>query len=232
MVTLSFSRRCVVDARATSVRATVTTCGQIGIVLENDGRGHHLRDARNRSLSLGVLFPEDFVGLGIVDDRRGCPQIGNQIAAGVDLVARDDRVGHLRGRRRCTALRGRGPAARRRFRGRFRRGLLDRRFRAGLSGCSRDARQTDEASERKVTDPENWFPAHESRPEAVTCPGSRVIVARQLIDRKAIIVFNTQITYGCARELSPYQLCATNKRRTFRALRADIRRIGYLKSTR
>jgi hypothetical protein len=49
-----------------------------------------------------------------------------------------------------------------------------------------------------MTDPEKWFPAQEIGPDAVTCPGSEVIVARQLIDRKGIIGFNTQITYGRA----------------------------------
>src|SRR5207244_12748641 len=41
---------------------------EIRVVLEEDGRRHHLRDAGNRPLCLRVLFPEDFVRLGVIDD--------------------------------------------------------------------------------------------------------------------------------------------------------------------
>ena len=208
--------------------------GQIGIVLEDDGGRHHLRDARNRSLVSRVLFPEDLVGLGIVDDRRGCPQIGNQIAARVDLVARDDRVGHLAAVADGTALRGRGPAgARRRFRGRFRRGLFDRRFRAGLRRCSRDARQTDEASERKVTDPENWFLAHESWSRGCNLSWKQCHCS-QTIDRPQgnyRFQYTNHLRPRSRAEPLP-TLCHELIAATFRALRADIRRIGHLKSTR
>jgi hypothetical protein len=53
-----------------------------------------------------------------------------------------------------------------------------------------------------------------------------------LIDRKGIISFNTQITYGRAAELSPYQLRATRMSGGFLAFPADISRIGSLKSAR
>jgi hypothetical protein len=62
----------------------------------------------------------------------------------------------------------------------------------------RDGRagEADEPRERKVADPESWFPAHVSSSDPVTCSGSGPIVARQLIDRKGIIDFNTRFTYG------------------------------------
>ena len=71
VVTLSFACRCVVDAWKTSLRAIVTGCVSVGIVLEEDRRRHHLGDAGNRALALRVLFPEHLIGFGVVDDRRG-----------------------------------------------------------------------------------------------------------------------------------------------------------------
>ena len=72
---------------------------QIRVVLEEHRRGHHLGDAGDRALRLRVLFPEDLVGVGVVDDRGGGAKIRDQPAARVDLVARQDGLGHLaRGR--------------------------------------------------------------------------------------------------------------------------------------
>jgi hypothetical protein len=87
-------------------------------------------------------------------------KIGHQVPAGVDLVPRHDRVGHLPRGRGCTPLRGRGTACTRRraFRDRLgRRGALCRRLRGCLRRGRRDARQTDQDGERKMTDPEKWF---------------------------------------------------------------------------
>ena len=68
---------------------------QIRVVLEEHRRRHHLGDAGDRALLLRVLFPENLIGFGIVDDRGGGANIGHHLAAGVDLVARQHRVGHL-----------------------------------------------------------------------------------------------------------------------------------------
>ena len=99
VVTLSFSRRCVVDAWYTSLRAIVTGCDEVGIVLEEHRRRHHLGDAGDRPLILRVLFPEHLVGFGVVDDGGGGAKIRHEVAARVDLVARDRGVGHLARRR-------------------------------------------------------------------------------------------------------------------------------------
>ena len=95
IVTLSFARRCVVEAWKTSLRAMVTGCVEVGVVLEEHGRGHHLGDAGDRALALRVLFPEHLLGVGVVDDGGGGAHVGHQVAARVDLVARQHRVGHL-----------------------------------------------------------------------------------------------------------------------------------------
>ena len=54
---------------------------EVGVVLEEHRRGHHLGDAGDRALALRVLFPEDLVGFGVVDDRGGGAKIRDEVAA-------------------------------------------------------------------------------------------------------------------------------------------------------
>ena len=58
---------------------------EVGVVFEEDQRGHHLGDAGDRALVLRVLFPEHLAGLGIEDDGGGGADIRDQRAGRVGL---------------------------------------------------------------------------------------------------------------------------------------------------
>ena len=51
---------------------------QVGVVLEVDERGHHLGDAGDRTLVLGVLFVEDLAGDRVENDGGGSADVGNE----------------------------------------------------------------------------------------------------------------------------------------------------------
>ena len=58
---------------------------EVGTVLEEHQRRHHLGDAGDRALVLRVLFPEHLTGLGIENDGGGSADIGDQRAGCVGL---------------------------------------------------------------------------------------------------------------------------------------------------
>ena len=130
--------------------------------------------AGDRPLILRILFPEHLIGLGVVDDGRGRMNVRDQVATRVNLVARQNRVGHFARRRRGASASERGLARERPFR-RIRGGAvrgLDGRFRLGscsplrlgsrlrLSCVGRRGADANDREERKRTDPEKRFPVH------------------------------------------------------------------------
>ena len=125
------------------------------------------------ALVLGILFPQHFVRFGVIDDRRGGTDIRHEITARVDLVAWQDRVGHLARHRDCARTSQRQLPrlrARRRVNGPLARRLAGRRRFCGFGArfCRRVSRhdaETDHCRERKRTDPETCFSVH------VECPG-------------------------------------------------------------
>ena len=147
--------------------------GQIRVVLEEYRRRHHLGDAGNRALALRVLFPEDLIRFRVIDDRRGGTDIRHEVAARVDLVAWQDRVGHFARHRDCARTSQRQLPrlrARRRVNGPLARRLDGRRRFCGFGASfrrrvSRHDAETDHCRERKKTDPETCFSVH------VECPG-------------------------------------------------------------
>ena len=154
---------------------------QVGVVLEEHRRRHHLGDAGDRALALRVLFPEDLVGVGVVDDRGGGAHVRHQVAAGVDLVARQDRVGHLARRgdgagarqlrlARLRTLGGIGGRVRRAWPSRLRLRRLRRRLGCVALAAASAGRGTerDKAGEYKRAYAEKCFSVH------LSFPGPRV----------------------------------------------------------
>ena len=64
---------------------------EVGAVLEEHQRRHHLGDAGDRALVLGVLFPEHLARLGVENDGGGGADIGDQGAGRVGLEPRTHR---------------------------------------------------------------------------------------------------------------------------------------------
>ena len=66
---------------------------QVGRGLEEHDRGHHLRDAGDRALVLGILFVEHLAGRRVVDDGGGGPDFGHHVAGFVGAISRGLRLG-------------------------------------------------------------------------------------------------------------------------------------------
>ena len=85
---------------------------EVGIVFEEDHRGHHLGDAGDRALVLRVLFPEHLAGLGIENDGGGGADIRDQGAGRVGLEPGRHRLLERLEPGACSRARGGGAGAR------------------------------------------------------------------------------------------------------------------------
>ncbi len=132
---------------------------QVRRVLEEDHRGHHLRDAGDRTAARGVALPEHLAVFRVVDDGGFGADIGNDVAEIVELEARLDRLtqrGCLLGRphtRGAHAARGWPLCGCGRFRDSR---LLDRRSSLLLgrraNGCARLRRNAHGGESRRETE--------------------------------------------------------------------------------
>ena len=162
---------------------------EIGVVFEEHGRRHHLRDAGDRSLILRMLFPEHLVGFGVVNDRGRGAQIGDELSGRIHFVARQHGGRHLARRRDCArlgelalaGLRPRGGVGRRLPGRRVMRGRLDcRGVPRRLLSASRYETETDETAERNRTDPEIPCSVHQDSPNDFISGATEVSVADNL----------------------------------------------------
>ena len=85
--------------------------GQVGVVLDEADRRHHLRDAGNRTLIEGLFLPQDLAGLGVVDDRGFRADVGDNRPGRVGL---EPGLGQIRHRAGPRQARPASPGGRRR----------------------------------------------------------------------------------------------------------------------
>ncbi len=164
---------------------------EVGVALEEHGRRHHLGDAGNRPLVLGVFFPENLLGIGVVDDGGGGAKIRNEVAARVDLVARNRRLGGL------VAGDGAGPHGLRFARNRRLGGLGDLALRlAPLRQAQRSARprRTEMKRSGTVTLGALGNPAKGRTP--VSYEGEHPNSSKEFIERKHFMVPRARSAYG------------------------------------
>ena len=85
--------------RAQRVRAhNLDFLVEVGGGLEEDDRRHHLRDAGDRALVLGILFVEDLAGRRVVDDGGRGADVGHDVSGFVGAIPWRLRLGQGPGR--------------------------------------------------------------------------------------------------------------------------------------
>jgi hypothetical protein len=84
--------RNVVEAAYTSLRLNGNFLRQVGVVFQEHNRRHHLGNAGDRTLVLGIFLPENLTVRGVENDGGGGANIGNEFAACISLVPRRHRL--------------------------------------------------------------------------------------------------------------------------------------------